>query len=150
MADFLALLENSLIIHRCTIFKWEEYRFQDTGEIKDKYWITLNCKLNEFPINVILPTSQWDNHCYSKKNHMIDCVIIERGESKYFNAEKTILDLKNIISEEEHKVREAFEDGFLCELGSLENNLVERLEKAINDSETLEPFFIDELLCKKQ
>ena len=56
----------------------------------------------------------------------------------------------NLISEEEHKVREAFEDGFLCELGSLENNLVERLEKAINDSETLEPFFIDELLCKKQ
>ena len=116
MADFLALLENSLIIHRCTIFKWEEYLFQDTGEIKDKYWITLNCKLNEFPINVILPTSQWDNHYYSKKNHMIDCVIIERGESKYFNAEKTILDLKNIISEEEHKVREAFEDGFLCDL----------------------------------
>ena len=54
--------------------------------------------------------------------------------------QKNNIRFKNIISEEEHKVREAFEDGFLCELGSLENNLVERLEKAINDSETLEPF----------
>lgn len=148
MADFLALLENSLIIHRCSVFKWEEYRF-NTGEIRDKYWITLNCKLNEFPINVILPTSQWDNHYYNKENHMIDCLVIKGGESQYFNAEKTILDLKNIISEEEHKVREAFEYGFLCELGPLEDNLVERLEKAIKDAETLDQFFIDELLCQK-
>lgn len=146
--NFTALLESSLTIHRCTVFKWEEYRFQDTGELRDKYWITLNCKINDFPINVILPTSQYDNHYYSNPKHLIDCVIIDKNESKYFNAEKTILDLKNIVTEEEHRVREAFENGYLIECGALEDNLVERLEKAIEDSETLDPFFIDELLCR--
>lgn len=150
MSDFLALLENSLIIHRCTVFKWEEYRFQDTGEIRDKYWITLNCKLNEFPINVILPTSQYDNHHYSNPKHLIDCVIINKGESQYFNAEKTILDLKNIVTEEEYKIREAFEGNYLFECGPLEDKLVKRLEKTIEEAQTLDPFFIDQLLCREE
>jgi len=53
--DFTALMENTLMIERCTVFMWEDYIFQDTGEQSDrKYWVTLNCKINDFPINVIL------------------------------------------------------------------------------------------------
>ncbi len=144
MSDFKALMENSLIIHRCTVFHWKDYQFSDTGEYKDKYWLTLNCKINEFPINVILPTSQHDNHYYSNQINLIDCVIIEKNESKYFNKEKTILDLKNIIREEE------YEDGFLIEQGPLEGNLCTRLESAIENAETLEDYLIAELLCIDQ
>jgi len=65
--DFQALCENMLIIERCTVFMWQEYVFQDTGEERDKYWVTLNCKINDFPINVILPTSKYGNHYYSNR-----------------------------------------------------------------------------------
>lgn len=148
MADFSALLESTLLIDRCTVFKWEAYEFP-TGELRDKFWLTLNCKLNDFPINIILPTSQHDNYYYSNSKHLIDCVIIEKNESEYFYADKTILDLKNIVREDEYKIREAFEDGFLVKCGALEPELCERLEKSIDESETLDSFFIDELLCRE-
>lgn len=150
MANFNALIENTLIIYRCTIFHWKDYQFSDTGEYKDKYWLTLNCKINEFPINIILPTSQYDNHHYSHDINLVDCVIIEKGESQYFNKEKTILDLKNVIKEDEYKIRTGYEEGFLVELGPLEDNLCSRLEKAIEDSDTLDEYEIDELLCRNK
>lgn len=146
--NFASLLENSLLVHRCTVFKWLEYEFEDTIETRDKYCITLNCRLNEFPINIILTTSRYDNHYYSKPEHMIDCVVINSQESRYFNAEKTILDLKNIILEDESKIREAYENGFFIECGPLEHNLVVRLEQAIENSELLDPYKINKLLCK--
>ena len=146
--DFQALCENMLIIERCTVFIWEDYTFQDTGEERDKYWVTLNCKINDFPINVILPTSKYANHHYSNPINLRDCVIINRGESRHFQADKTILDLKNIIKEEKWKIKYAYEDGFLRELGALEDGICKRIEKVIEDSELLEPYKIDELLCR--
>ena len=146
--DFQALVENTLIIERCTVFMWEDYTFSDTGEKRDKYWVTLNCKINDFPINVILPTSKYGNHHYSNPINIMDCVIINRGESKYFSADKTILDLKNIVKEEEWSIKLAYEDGYLRELGALEDAICRRVEKTIEDSELLEPYKIDELLCR--
>ena len=80
---------------------------------------------------------------------MIDCVIINRSESKYFNADKTILDLKNIVKEEEWTIKNAYEDGFLVELGALEESICRKIEQTIADSELLEPYKIDELLCQE-
>lgn len=148
MISFSSLLEESLLIERCTVFHWDRYEFS-TGQIKDKFWVTLNCKINDFPIKVVLPTSQYDNYHYSITEHLEDCVIIEKGESIYFNADKTILDLKNIISEDEYKIRIAYEDEFLVKLGPLEPEICARIEKKIEESELLDPFIIDELLCRK-
>ncbi|MBP1681044.1 MAG: hypothetical protein H6Q35_1383 [Proteobacteria bacterium] len=144
--SFTALLENNLLVDRCTVFKWFNYEFKH--DKKDKFCITLNCKLNEFPINLILTTSRYDKHYYKQEKNMIDCVVIEKGESKYFNVEKTIIDLKNIFIMEEDKMMEAFEDEFLVLCGKLEEHLVTRLEKAIENSELLEPYKIKKLLCK--
>jgi hypothetical protein len=147
--DFQSLIESTLYIERCTVFIWEDYTFQDTDEKRNKYWITLNCKINDFPINVILPTSKYGNHHYNNPINLKDCVIINKGESQYFNAEKTILDLKNIVKEEEYTIKEAYENQFLIKLGALEEHLCQRLEQAIEDSELLEQYLIDELLCNK-
>ena len=35
--NFQALIENTLMIERCTVFMWKDYRFQDTDEERDKY-----------------------------------------------------------------------------------------------------------------
>ena len=118
------------------------------SDINLKNKLTLNCKINDFPISVILPTSKYGNHYYSNPINLKDCVIINQGESKYFNAEKTILDLKNIVKEEEYIIKEAYEDGFLIKLGPLEEHLCLRLEQAIKNSELLEQYVINELLCK--
>jgi len=146
--NFNTLIENNLYIERCTVFRWSDYTFQDIGEIKDKYWVTLNCKINDFPINVILPTSQFGNHYYQNPINLIDCIIINEGDSKYFTAEKTILDLKNIIKEEEFIIKEAYEEGYLVKLGPLEDTICHKIEYTIKNSDLLEQYVIDELLCQ--
>ncbi|MEA2029264.1 MAG: hypothetical protein U9N49_09870 [Campylobacterota bacterium] len=147
--DFQALIENTLIIQRFTVFRWQDYYFANTGTTKDKYWITLNCKINDYPINVILPTSQYNNHHYANPTSLIDCVIIKKGESQYFDSPQTILDLKNIITEEESLIKEAYEEGFLCALGELESTICQKIEETIENSELLEPYIIQKLLCKE-
>lgn len=148
---FQSLLENNLIIARGSVFKWYEYDFSTSSseyEKRDKFWITLNCKINDFPINAVLPTSQHDNHYYSNPKHIIDTVIIHKGESAYFNADKTIIDLKNIIEEDEYMIREAYETDYLIHLGNLEPELLARIEEAINNATELDLFKIDEYLCR--
>ena len=126
---------------------WHEYPFEDADSSKDKYWITLNCKINDFPINAVLPTSQWDNHYYLKEENMIDTVILEANESKFFN-KKTIVDLKNIVSEDEERVNEGIECNMLNYLGELESTLFQRIEEAIRNAITLSPFDKKEYLCQ--
>ena len=149
--SFQSLLENTLVITRGSVFKWYEYEFSADSneyETRDKFWITLNCKINDFPINAVLPTSQYDNHYYSNAVHMIDTVVINRGESVYFNADKTIIDLKNIIEEDEYLIREAYEADYLTYLGNLEPDLLTRIENAIQNAQELDLFKIDEYLCR--
>ena len=126
---------------------WREYPFEDEDNSKDKYWITLNCKINDFPINAVLPTSQWSNHYYSKADNMLDTVVLEAHESQFFN-KKTIIDLKNIVLEDEEQVKDGIECGLLNYLGELESNLFQRIEVAIQNAITLSNFDKKEYLCQ--
>ena len=144
--NFDDLLRGHLLIHRASVFKWFDYTFGN-GDSKDKFFITLNCSINDFPINAVLPTSQHDNHHYSRPANMIDTVILEANESRFFN-KKTIIDLKNIIYKEEEEIRNAYEDEYLIYLGDLEREIMERIESTIRNSDEIEPFKIAEYLCE--
>jgi hypothetical protein len=147
---FQSLLDNNIYITRGSVFKWFEYEFSADNsqyETKDKYWITLNCKVNDFPINAVLPTSQYNNHYYSNPAHLIDTVIFEKGESQYFNSKKTIIDLKNIIEEDEYIIKEAYEAKYLIHLGDLEPELLTKIEEVIRNSDEIDLFKINEYLC---
>ena len=93
---FDQLAGGNLIIHRASVFKWFDYTFGN-GDIRDKFWITLNCSINDFPINAVLPTSQHDNHYYSKAENMIDTVVFKPNESEFFVSKK-IIDINKIIN----------------------------------------------------
>jgi hypothetical protein len=56
--------------------------------------------------------------------------------------------LKNIISEDEYKIRIAYEDEFLVKLGSLEPEICAKVVRRIEESELLYSFIIDELFCR--
>ena len=128
---------------------WHEYPFEDDNDnSKDKFWITLNCEINGFPMNAVLPTSQYTNHYYTREENLIDTVIFEANESQFFY-KKTIIDLKNIILEEEEQIREGIEQNFLKYLGELEPHLFQRIEKTIQNAITLSFFDKQEYLCKE-
>jgi hypothetical protein len=70
------------LIQRFGVYHWKSFEFEDNTQ-KDKYFITLNCKLNDMEIALVLPISQIEK--YQKfKNRIIDTVIINQNESKYF------------------------------------------------------------------
>ncbi len=46
-----------LIIQRGSLFHWENYEFEDNSK-KNKYFIALNCKIQDSEINLVLPTSK--------------------------------------------------------------------------------------------
>lgn len=144
---FDQLVGGNLIIHRGSVFKWFDYTFGD-GDTRDKFWITLNCSINDFPINAVLPTSKHDNHYYSKSEHMIDTVVLEPNESEFFD-KKTIIDLKKIIHKEESEIRNAYDDQYLMYHGDLESEIMDKIEKTIRDSEEIDQFKILEYLCEE-
>lgn len=141
-------LTHIIHIKRGSVYKWYEYPFEDNDTAKDKYWITLNCEINGFPMNAILPTSQWNNHYYLREENMIDTIVFEANESQFFN-KKTIIDLKNIVLEEEEQVKEGIKENFLKYLGELETNLFQRIEKAIEYAITISNFDKQEYLCQE-
>lgn len=146
--DFQALIENRLIVDRCTVFYWQDYYFEETDEYRNKYWITLNCKVNSYPISIILPTSKYEKNYKDKPDKLEDCVLIQQGESTHFDYSGiTVLDLKKIHEEEEYTIKEAYEEGFLIELGSMEDHICKRIEKTIRESDLLENYMIKKLLC---
>ena len=145
--DFSQYLDNHLIIIRASVFKWENFDFNGCEAPKDKFFITLNCKINEFPVNAILPTSQYNKYYYSKKESLIDTVLLEPNESRFFHL-KTIIDLKNIIQKEEDEIHSAFNSEFLIYLGELEDEIFKRIENTIRNSDLIDPFKISEYLCE--
>lgn len=144
--NFTDLIGAQVHITRGSVYLWYEYPFMDSNDVRDKYWITLNCEINDFPINAILPTSQWNNHYYSREDNLIDTVIIEEGESSYFN-KKTVIDLKNILIEDEIRIRDGIANNFLQYKGELENQIFERIENAIQSAITLSTIDKNEYLC---
>ena len=142
-------IDDILHITRGSIYFWENHAFNENEEDnRNKYWITLNCKVNDFPINVVLPTSQNNNWYYSNLNNMIDTVVIEASESEYF-FKKTIIDLKNITHESKDNIEEAWDLGYLKYHGSLEVDLFGRIEAAIRNAITISPMDKKEYLCEE-
>jgi len=141
-------LDDILVIKRGSIYYWNNYEFNaNADDNRNKYWLTLNCIVNDFPVNIVLPTSQINNHFYSQQDNLIDTVIIEANESQFFN-KKTILDLKNITHEYEEVIKDAWGDGFLRYLGELESKLFTRVETAIRNAITISPMDKREFLCE--
>jgi len=131
-------------IQRFGVYHWESFEFEDHTK-KDKYFITLNCKLSDIEIALILPTSQIEK--YQKfKNRLIDTITIKANESKFFKKD-TLIDLKNIKYFEAIVIYEAVEKGKINYLGLLEKNLCNRIEKAIKEAITLSNKIKKQILC---
>ncbi|MEO2065250.1 MAG: hypothetical protein ABGX17_01965 [Desulfurobacteriaceae bacterium] len=140
-----------VLIYRWGVYHWEDFRFKD-GSSKDKYWIALVCKVihpktgSEELIPSLIPTSQWEKY-KAHPRWLIDTVVLEPGESKFF-PKRTILDLKNIQWVKEETVYHALKNRKLTYLGTLEESIIIRVEKAIREAETLSPKDIKILLCE--
>lgn len=142
-------LDDVLHIVRGSIYYWTQYRFKENEEdSRNKYWVTLNCKVNDFPMNIVLPTSQVDKSYYDNPDNMRDTVVIEANESEYFH-KKTFIDLKNIVYEHQTTIEEAWDAGYLKYQGNLEGYLFDRIENAIRNAITLSPMDKKELLCEE-
>jgi len=132
-------------IQRFGVYHWESFEFEDNTK-KDKYFIALNCKLNDREIALVLPTSQIDK--YQKiVSRLIDTIIITSSESNFFKKD-TLIDLKNIKYFEAVAIYEAGEKGKINYLGLLEEELIKRIEKAIKEAITLSPKIKKQLLCE--
>jgi len=142
-----------ILIHRWGVYHWEDFRFSD-GSSKNKYWIALVCKIinpktgSEHLIPSLIPTSQWEKYS-SHSRWLIDTVVLEPGESRFFS-KKTILDLKNIQWVKEETIQNAIKLKKLTYLGVLESNIVQKVEDAIKNAETLSPNVIRILLCEAE
>ena len=132
-------------IQRFGVYHWESFEFEDNTK-KDKYFITLNCRLNDKDIALVLTTSQIEK--YQKfKNRLIDTIIINANESKFFKKD-TLIDLKNIKYFEAVAIYDAVEKGKINYLGLLEEELIKRIEKAIKEAITLSNKIKRQLLCE--
>jgi len=126
------------------------YEFEDANEERHKYIITLNCVDNEFPLTIILPTSKDDGAFYSNPANLIDCVIINAGESEFFTYKdhNTIIDLRKIKTENQNNVEAIHNEGELQYQGILEQKLQDRITNAIENSLTIDGHIIDKYLCR--
>lgn len=142
-------IDDFLYVKRFSVFYWKDYEFQDGSGSRDKFIITLNCEANEFPLTIILPTSNERGSYYSNAENLVDCVLIDIGESEFFTYQdkKTIIDLKNILFEDKEFILAAHNLNELTFKGILEVNLQNRIKTAITNSITLDEYETDKLLC---
>jgi len=132
-----------LFINRFGVYHWSEYIFED-GTSKDKYWISLNCTINQEEYFAILPTSKVEKN----KFNTIDTFTIKEKSSKYFKVQ-TLLDLKKLKINKKDEIEKAYQNDKFIYLGLLEKELQDEIEKCILDSDTLSEDLINRLLCKK-
>jgi len=132
-------------IQRFGVYHWKSFEFEDNTK-KDKYFITLNCKLNDRDIALVLPTSQVEKY-NQFPSRLADTIIITSNESRFFKKD-TLIDLKNIKYFEAIAIYEAVEQGKINYLGLLEKEICDRIEKAIQEAITLSKKLKNQLLCK--
>ena len=139
---------NLLVVNRFGVYHWNDYTFNDDTSIKDKYWIALNCTINQKKYYAILPTSQYEK--YNKQNKFIltDTIILNPSESEYFS-KKTVLDLKNLKTNSIDEIRNAFELNKFKYLGVLEKEIQNSIINTIKNAETLSNKTIKILLCEE-
>jgi len=131
-----------LFINRFGVYHWTEYVFED-GSSKDKYWISLNCTINQKEYHAILPTSKVEKHKLNK----IDTFVIDEKRSQYFT-KPTLLDFKKLKIDKKDVIEKAYQDSKFKYLGLLEKEIQSDIENSIINSETLSQILIDKLLCK--
>jgi hypothetical protein len=131
-------------IQRFGVYHWKNFEFEDNTK-KDKYFITLNCNLNDKEIALVLPTSQVEKY-NNFPNRLIDTIIISSNESRFFKKD-TLIDLKNIKYFEAMAIYDAVERGKINYLGLLEEKLTKKIEKAIKEAITLSPKLKKQFLC---
>lgn len=143
-------LEDYLYIKRFSVYYWRNYEFHDASDERDKFIITLNCSVNEFPLSIILPTSNGAGAYYSNPLNLTDCVIIKSGESEFFTYKdkNTIVDLNNIQTESKDIIETVHSEGELEYKGILEIDLQERIIQAIENSELIDGYLKDMYLCR--
>lgn len=140
------LLEKYFSIERASVFHYRDFQFND-GSSKDKFIITLNCKIFDDEVSFVLPTSQTTKSFYQDSKNLEDVVTIEKNESQFFH-KRTFIDLKNIREEDFEFFEEAFKIGNLNFLGKLEDDIFERIESTIRNSELIDDYLKDIYLCK--
>jgi hypothetical protein len=134
---------NLLVIGRFGVYHWKQFIFED-GSVRDKYWIALNCTINQKEYHAILPTSKIVKH----KFNTIDTFVIEANKSQYFKV-STLLDFKNIQINSKEEIETAFHKGNFDYLGLLEKEIQSEINKVIANSITLSEILINTLLCRK-
>lgn len=132
-----------LFVNRFGVYHWKEYMFEDQTT-KDKYWISLNCTIDQKKYHAVLPTSKVEKN----KFNTIDTLIIEANSSTYFKV-VTLLDFKKLKINSKNEIHKAFENGKFEYLGLLEKELQDKIENTILHSETLSQILINILLCKE-
>ena len=141
-------------IARGSVFMWFQYTFED-GSQKDKYIITLNCNIKNSNLNTfkndyiyaVLTTSQYKKHYENNSDNMIDVVIVNKGECRFFKEEKTIIDLKKIIFKETESFKKAIKDEKLKFLGLLEPDILKKIENEVEEAFTISSEYKNILLC---
>jgi hypothetical protein len=131
-----------LFINRFGVYHWSEYIFEDNSS-KDKFWISLTCKINQKEYYAILPTSKVDKY----KFRSTDTYIIQEGTSRYFQ-EKTLLDFNKIKINKQQEIEKAFKNNKFKYLGLLEKSIQYDIENIILNAQTLSQNMINTLLCK--
>ena len=149
---------SSIAIARGSVFVWFDYVFED-GSKKDKYIITLNCNVKDSKTNtvktsriyIVLPTSQYDKHYKDNPSNLLDTVVLEPLECRFFNKEntKTVIDIKKIIFKELNSLKDAISKNNLKFLGLIEPIILKRIEDEIKNAFTISQENKDILLCKK-
>ena len=133
-----------MFINRFGVYRWSEYVFEDNST-RDKYWISLTCKIDQKEYHAILPTSKVEKH----KFNTIDAYIIEAGKSQYFKS-STLLDFKKIKINKKEDINSAFKDDKFSYLGLLEESIQNDIKDLITNAETLSQNLINTLLCEKK
>ncbi|MEA1995771.1 MAG: type II toxin-antitoxin system PemK/MazF family toxin [Campylobacterota bacterium] len=129
------------------VYHWRNYRFED-NQIQNKFCIILNHKIGNYPVYVVLPTSQFDKHYKNRQDRLIDTVIIKANECKYFTQPITVVDLKQIRKEEKEEIDKTVKEGKLKYKGILEEETIKRIKTAVENSETVSGEVINAILCK--
>lgn len=149
---------DSSSITRGSVFVWFDYAFEDGGK-SHKYIITLNCKVKYSTTNtvktsnifIVLPTSKYKKHYENNNANLLDTVVLEPLESKYFkyDDEKTVIDLKKVVFKEVDSIKEAIKDNRLKFLGLIEPAILEKIENEIENAFTISQEDKDRLLCRE-